>query len=135
MLTLSCSLGYFCGTFLLSRFLLLEVFKNRILCDISYCYTCMTFIFKLSVNCSSTSMSVVLVPENHVTKYMQQIFFAFRDELPTSRLCYTIVHDYGLATGLHWCPAHQDQPVESGAHPRLGLLAISCTDGTVRVFR
>jgi len=84
-------------------------------------------------------MSVVLVPEIHVTKYMPTGFlsrvFAFRDELPTSRLCYTIVHDYGLATSLHWCPAHQDQPVESGAHPRLGLLAISCTDGTVRVFR
>ncbi|KAL4218051.1 hypothetical protein ACF0H5_022789 [Mactra antiquata] len=54
------------------------------------------------------------------------------------KLCYTIAHDYGLPTEMKWCPSgcyRTNVDKENAAvYTRLGLLAASFTDGTLRIF-
>ncbi|KAI8640766.1 WD40-repeat-containing domain protein [Parasitella parasitica] len=46
-----------------------------------------------------------------------------------------LLHDFGVIHDLKWCPygVYEDEDVNEGL-PKLGLLAISCGDGTVRVI-
>ncbi|XP_052765452.1 uncharacterized protein LOC128206809 [Mya arenaria] len=52
------------------------------------------------------------------------------------RQLYTLVHDFGLATGLKWCPTGvwQSKCHSDETYRRIGLIAVSMTDGTVRIF-
>ncbi|XP_053382427.1 uncharacterized protein LOC123540441 [Mercenaria mercenaria] len=54
------------------------------------------------------------------------------------KLCYNMVHDYGLVTQMVWCPSGcyktNDNQADTVSHTRLGLLAVAFTDGTCRIF-
>ncbi|CEP11389.1 hypothetical protein [Parasitella parasitica] len=46
-----------------------------------------------------------------------------------------LLHDFGVIHDLKWCPygVYEDEDVNEGL-PKLGLLAISCGDGTIRII-
>ncbi len=55
--------------------------------------------------------------------------------LPALDMC--ILHEFGSVWDLSWCPYggfEAKVPVADGALPRLGILAASFTDGSVRMF-
>ena len=60
----------------------------------------------------------------------------------TPSLALGLAHDYGCVRAMQWCPSGVWQSVEAGegegeegALPRLGLLALACSDGCLRLLR
>ncbi|XP_060565182.1 uncharacterized protein LOC132724362 isoform X2 [Ruditapes philippinarum] len=53
-------------------------------------------------------------------------------------LQFNMVHDFGLATQMLWCPSgcykSNENQTEAESYTRLGLLAVCFTDGTCRIF-
>ncbi|GFY45290.1 general transcription factor 3C polypeptide 2 [Trichonephila inaurata madagascariensis] len=55
------------------------------------------------------------------------------NQVPSLELA--IYHTYGLITQMKWCPRGcYDVSSETDGLPRLGLLALSCSDGSVRIY-
>ncbi|KAL3892431.1 hypothetical protein ACJMK2_004639 [Sinanodonta woodiana] len=65
----------------------------------------------------------------------------YAKEIAVPKMEFGIAHDYGFVTGMKWCPSgcwqspnDPSQLQEQSVILRLGLLAISCSDSTIRIY-
>ena len=58
--------------------------------------------------------------------------------LPQPKLEFCLAHDYGIVRRMTWCPFRswqsKEDSVEEDKLRQLGLLAIACGDGSIRIF-
>ncbi|XP_076083039.1 uncharacterized protein LOC143054060 [Mytilus galloprovincialis] len=58
--------------------------------------------------------------------------------MPTPKLEFCIAHDYGVVRKMSWCPHRcwqkKDTILEENRLQQIGLLAIACGDGSIRIF-
>ncbi|CAB4012504.1 General transcription factor 3C polypeptide 2, partial [Paramuricea clavata] len=95
----------------------------------------------LAIGCHSDPDKKHLLSECYKEKGVLQIWRVpkLRNGIrPTEQpeFCLGIVHDYGPVWDARWCPSGAWDPLspQDGELRRLGLLALACADGRVRIF-
>lgn len=71
---------------------------------------------------------------------LRDILFAVSSPDCSPQLGLALAHDFGFVADLRWCPSGcweaEDEPCnENPGLRRLGLVALACGDGAVRILR